>query len=127
MAELLEGTAALEPFIGRIKHENELEAKHAGKLHKDAFEEARRLAREMGTADPELRKVILFGSALPGRMFRSDSDVDLAVVGGHAACFERIADASTFHVDIVVLDDVRDGIKESILKEGLVLYEASKS
>jgi len=127
MATVRTGTSILDPFIARIKRENESEAKRTEKLHAEAFEEAHRLAHQMGAADPALSKVILFGSALPGRVFRSDSDIDLAVVGGNMACLQRIAERSTFHVDIVSLDDMRAGIREGILREGLVMYVATES
>ncbi|MDX9958888.1 MAG: hypothetical protein RBT68_10655 [Spirochaetia bacterium] len=71
---------ALRLFIDRMRRENEVEADLAARLQREARAEALRLGAEMGKADPDLRKVVLFGSALPGRDFRIDSDIDLAVV-----------------------------------------------
>ncbi|MEI6389246.1 MAG: hypothetical protein WCQ50_21785, partial [Spirochaetota bacterium] len=96
MGNSTEDDSLLRPFIDRIRRENEIESEQVADLHVEAFEEAKRLGIEMGRADPCLRKVVLFGSALPDRDFRSDSDIDLAIVGGDRAGLERIAAASPF-------------------------------
>jgi len=70
---------ALSPFADRIRRENEAETKLAEKLQQTAFAEANRLGQEMGNFDPQLTKVIPFGSALPGRDFRSQTDFDIVI------------------------------------------------
>lgn len=71
-------------------------------------------------------KVILFGSRARGD-FRRTSDIDLAVMGGD---FDRFAldvseETSTLlEYDIVDLgQEVQQELRESIRKEGTVLYE----
>ncbi len=118
---------SLAPFIARIRRENEIEADRACELHARAFDEACRLAREMGKADPSLRKVILFGSALPGRAFRIDSDIDLAILGGSLTLFERRAASSRFRIDITRLDDMRPAVRDRVMTEGQVLYATPES
>jgi len=118
---------ALNPYVNRIRRENAIEAAAVERLHSQALGEAHRLAAEMGEADPTLRKVLLFGSALPERGYRIDSDIDIAVIGGDQALLERVAERSSFHVDIIAIDDARPGIKESIMNEGLVIYAATES
>lgn len=81
----------------------------------------------MGRADTKLEKVVLFGSALPGRTFRRDSDIDLAIKGGNRALLEHVVVNSSFAVDLIDLDDARPGILESIEKEGVVVYAAPKN
>ena len=115
------------PFASRIRRENAIEAAEAARLHAQALDEACRLAVEMGKADPTLRKVMLFGSAIPGREYRTDSDIDIAIFGGNQALLERLIEHSSFQVDIIAIEDARPGIKESIMKEGLVIYAATES
>ena len=122
MGNSTEDDSLLRPFIDRIRRENEIESEQVADLHVEAFEEAKRLGIEMGRADPCLRKVVLFGSALPDRDFRSDSDIDLAIVGGDRAGLERIAAASPFSVDILELEAARAGIRKTIEEEGVVVY-----
>ena len=117
----------VEPYIRRIRQENRIETERAAELHSRAYAEARRLAQEMGKADGDLKKVILFGSALPGRVFRIDSDIDLAISGGNRALLERVAAKSSFSVDLLDLNDARSAILESIQKEGVVVYAAPEN
>lgn len=113
---------SMVPYINRIRRENRLEEEHICRLHALAYAEAQRIAREMGKADPGLKKVILFGSTLPGREFRSNSDIDLAVIGGNRARLENVAASSSFSVDLLELNDARSAIIAGIEKEGVVLY-----
>ncbi|OHD26338.1 MAG: hypothetical protein A2Y38_00115 [Spirochaetes bacterium GWB1_59_5] len=81
----------------------------------------------MGRADSSLGEVILFGSALPGRAFRRDSDIDLAIKGGNRVLLEHVVVDSSFAVDLIDLEDARTGILESIEKEGVVVYAAPEN
>ena len=73
-----------------------------------------------------VNKVILFGSRARGD-FRRTSDIDLAVSGGDFNRFALDVDEETqtlLEFDIVNLDgEMQDELRESICKEGRVLYE----
>ena len=73
-----------------------------------------------------VEKVILFGSRARGD-FRRTSDIDIAVTGGDFARFALDVDEETstlLEYDIVNLDrDMQEELRESIEKEGRVLYE----
>ncbi len=112
------------PFVERIRRDNAEEDKALKILHEKAYAEAFRLGLAMGKIDPTLVRVILYGSALPDRPFRADSDIDLAVVGGNLPLLERLAVDCPFKVDIVSLADVRPGIKARIEAEGIEVYAA---
>jgi predicted nucleotidyltransferase len=126
MDKVAENDGASWPYAKRIRRENTIEAAEATRLQAQALDEARLLAAEMGKADPTLKKAVLFGSALPGREYRTDSDIDIATIGGHHALLERIAGHSSFNVDIIAIEDARPGIKERIMEEGLVIYAATE-
>ena len=85
------------------------------------IEEIRTFARKYN-----IDKVILFGSRARGD-YRRTSDIDLAVVGGDFARFALDVDEETstlLEYDIVDLDsDMQDELRESIRKEGRILYE----
>ena len=74
----------------------------------------------------DIEKVILFGSRARGD-FRRTSDIDIAVTGGDFARFALDVDEETstlLEYDIVNLDrDMQDELRESIEKEGRILYE----
>lgn len=73
-----------------------------------------------------VRKVILFGSRARGD-FKRVSDIDLAVEGGEFARFALDVEEDTstlLEYDIVDLDrDIQQELRESIRREGKVLYE----
>ena len=74
----------------------------------------------------DIRKVILFGSRARGD-YRERSDIDLAVFGQDYPCFSLDVDDTTstlLKYDFVDMDhSVQKELKESIEKEGIVLYE----
>lgn len=85
------------------------------------IEEICGLARKYG-----VNKVILFGSRARGD-FRRTSDIDLAVEGGDIDRFSMDVNEETstlLEYDIVNLDrDIQQELRDSIEKEGRVLYE----
>jgi predicted nucleotidyltransferase len=79
--------------------------------------------------NPHVEKVILFGSRARGDQ-RERSDIDLAVVGAEIADSEwtdiwsYVDDAPTLlGIDLVRFEEAPDTLRESILKEGIALYE----
>ena len=87
----------------------------------EVIEEIQKLAQKYGVA-----KVILFGSRARGD-FKRTSDIDIAVTGGDFVRFALDVDEETstlLEYDIVDLDsDMQDELRESIRKEGSILYE----
>lgn len=90
-------------------------------IRPEVIEEIRNLAQKY-----DIEKVILFGSRARGD-FRRKSDIDIAVTGGDFSRFALDVDEETstlLEYDIVNLDrDMQEELRESIEKEGRVLYE----
>ena len=90
-------------------------------IRPEVIEEIRKLAQKY-----DIEKVILFGSRARGD-FRRTSDIDIAVTGGDFSRFALDVDEETstlLEYDIVNLDrDMQEELRESIEKEGRVLYE----
>lgn len=90
-------------------------------IREEVIEEIRKLAVKYG-----MEKVILFGSRARGDFHRT-SDIDLAVQGGNFARFalDVAEEVSTLlQFDIVNLSgSVQDELAESIVREGVALYE----
>jgi predicted nucleotidyltransferase len=117
-------TGELKAIVDRLNRDNARAAAQAAEAQRNAFIVARELAEQMGAEDPSLRRVILFGSTVPGRRYRVDSDIDLAIDGGDRTRLERLAMRIPQTVDIIEIDDLRPGIRDRVLTEGVVLYEA---
>ncbi|MEX2445273.1 MAG: nucleotidyltransferase domain-containing protein [Alkalispirochaeta sp.] len=114
----------LQAIVHRLNRENARAAARVADAQREAYRAARELAVRMGTEDASVRQVILFGSTLPGRRYRNDSDIDFAVEGGDRALLERLAADGPRTVDIIGIDELRPGIRDRVLAEGEVLYEA---
>ena len=86
--------------------------------------EIRSLAREH-----HVKRVILFGSRAQGDFHRT-SDIDLAVPGGDIVSFALDVEDRTWTLlkyDVVNMDQpVQEELKESIEKEGVLLYEEGR-
>lgn len=74
----------------------------------------------------DLERVILFGSRARGD-YRSRSDIDLAVSGGNIISFSLGVEeelSTLLEFDVVNLDGtVQKELRESIEREGIVIYE----
>lgn len=83
--------------------------------------EIQELAKKYG-----VEKIILFGSRARGD-FKRTSDIDLAVKGGDFTRFALDVDEETstlLKYDIIDLDrDIQDELRESIQKDGRIIYE----
>jgi len=117
------GDEEVQAIVRRLNVENRRAQARAADAQRRAYETARELAARMGAEDSSLRRVILFGSTVPGGWYRADSDIDLAVDGGDRPFLERLAAGVPWSVDIVQLDDLRPGIRDRVLAEGVLLYE----
>jgi len=63
----------LQAIVDRLNRDNARYAEQARRAHQEAYALAGALAARLGAADPTVRRVILFGSALPGRPAHSSS------------------------------------------------------
>lgn len=90
-------------------------------IKEEVLEEINQLARKYA-----IKKVILFGSRARSD-FHKTSDIDLAVSGGNKTMFYLDVEEKTSTLlmfDMVDLDaDIQPELRESIEREGVVIYE----
>ena len=88
------------------------------------LQEIRKLAEQY-----HVKRVVLFGSRARGDFHRT-SDIDLAVSGGDIVSFALDVEDKTWTLlkyDVVNMDQpVQKELKESIEKEGVLLYEEGR-
>lgn len=120
----MEPSADLRAIVDRLNRDNARAASRVADAQRLAYQAACRLAAQMGAEDSTLRRVVLFGSTLPGRRYRAGSDIDLAVEGGDRAHLERLAADLPQAVDVIGIEDLRPAIRDRVLEEGIVLYDA---
>ena len=91
-----------------------------------AHQEIDSLVAKFREADPALSTIILFGSLARNDVHSPDFDIDLAVRCSPVKFLAIVAIAldSSFSVDVVDLSTADDRIKASIVRDGVVLYEA---
>jgi len=92
---------------------------------KEARTHGTELARKIAEYDPQVTKIVGFGSVFDERLpFTFRSDIDLAVAGGTIIGW-KIAEQSPWDVDFVELEDQDKSMVDAILASGVVLYERS--
>jgi predicted nucleotidyltransferase len=106
------------------RNRRELDAlrQHQADRLRRARDEARRLTEAFRAADPEIGRVVLFGSVATGDVGSREFDIDLAV---HSREYLRLVSVvldSPFRVDLVDLDAVREPMRRAIERDGKVLY-----
>ena len=88
-----------------------------------ALAEVARLKAEFVKIDPDLKRLVLFGSLAEGRANTPHFDIDLAVESElYMKLLARALD-SEFTVDLVDLNNVRPNILAEIERYGKILYE----
>jgi predicted nucleotidyltransferase len=90
--------------------------------------EARRavteLARRLVEVDPEISRIVLFGSLAEQEIpANEDFDIDLAVETERYLELAAVAEACPFPVDLVDLHNVREAVAREIRTYGTVLYD----
>ena len=92
---------------------------------RDARHEAYRLSQLLA-AEFDARRVYLFGSFAWGPEMRPDSDLDLAVEGlprgKRVFAHARLSNQTHYTVDLVLLERLRELLRNRILKSGILLY-----
>lgn len=111
-----------ERYAAGLRRENEREREQITRDASLAREEAERLARRIGAADPNVRSVYLFGSLASGEPRSIDFDIDLAIEGGDVFAAEEVAESASFPVDVVALDRLPKATRERVLATGRRLY-----
>ncbi len=90
----------------------------------EAMHEAERLIQEFRNRDPELKRIVLFGSLASGAPRNPDFDIDLSFEGRELYACTAIALNSPFKVDLVDYRSLPDFMQEEIDTHGRILYEA---
>ena len=91
----------------------------------DLRSEAGRLASLMVECDPGIKRIRLFGSVLPRRTLRSDSDLDIAVEGAtRFSDLRRTVEESDWPVDLIEWETMPESIRNVVARDAEVLYES---
>jgi len=93
----------------------------------EAFQEALRLTEEFKRIDPNLEKIVLFGSLARDSVRNLHFDIDLSFVGKELYCCTAIAMDSVFKVDLVDYTTLPHSIQKEIDEQGVVLYDSKSS
>lgn len=89
-----------------------------------ARSEIERLVVEFRRADPDLRRVALFGSLARDSVRSPEFDIDLAVDSSRYMTLLGIALDSGFKVDLVDLSTASRYIRDAVDRDGVEIYRA---
>jgi len=84
------------------------------------------LVRAFRDIDPDIERIVLFGSLARGGVRTEHFDIDVAVRSGRYLRLVAWALDQEFKIDVIDLDDARECIAERIRSEGQVLYAAGE-
>ena len=109
-----------------VAAENRRNAAHRRMLsrRRDALRtEARRLVPLLLACDPGITRIRLFGSVLPGRRIRTESDLDLVIEGStrFSECL-RVVEESEWPVDLIAWEDLSELVRNVVDRDAEVLY-----
>ncbi len=113
----------IQGIVEEIKRGNKDEKRRIKERIGQAIEEVERLKEDFLKIDPNMERMILFGSLGEGRIESVDFDIDIAVKSDKYYRLTGRALESDFKVDVVDLDSVHKIIKKNIIENGKVVYE----
>jgi predicted nucleotidyltransferase len=90
----------------------------------EARGEIERLVADFRAHDPDLRRVVLFGSIARGRVKRPSFDIDLAVDSDRYLELVDVALDSSFDVDLFDLTWCSDYVRDAVERYGVEVYRA---
>jgi len=91
----------------------------------DARRIATELAQHIGSQDPTVKCIYLFGSLNTDIPRNPDFDIDLALDGGDVLRAMELAEESAFPVDIVRLQQLPPHVVRKVTSDGTALYRRS--
>jgi predicted nucleotidyltransferase len=115
-----------EAFLLGIAAQRKKEAQKYEKTRQQRLEwaraEARRIAVLMAEIDPEIKRILLFGSLAREYDFTTLSDIDLLVYGGNPSLYEPVACSDAIKIDVIAQQEMQPAFKELILSEAKELF-----
>ncbi|MDH7578675.1 MAG: nucleotidyltransferase domain-containing protein [Bacillota bacterium] len=122
-------TSQFEEYLAGHKRRARVEEKFLAARKREAWEKAKRLAKELPLFFP-LRRIYLFGSLTNGH-FSTFSDIDIALEGldekDHLRALTAAENiARPFRVDVILLEEAPLSLKRKIYSQGVIIYEQGK-
>jgi len=114
--------------IAWLNQQNTLEKKRIQKLRRKAFEALPGIVDFLLSEDPEISKIILFGSLTnkPYEKLHLGFDIDLAVHCSKDKYYHLVSSIqyiTEFKIDLVDIDSLRPFFRQKVMETGIVLYE----
>jgi predicted nucleotidyltransferase len=116
----------LARIAANFNRHNKLEDKRIRIRVREAKTEVQQLVRRFREIDPDVDRIVLFGSLAEGTVFSLYFDIDLAVRSRRYLELVSCGLNSSFSVDVVDLDNLAEPIRSAVEKYGKVLYEKKK-
>ena len=121
-----EELSRLSRIARQIRRQNRVEQKYLRTRLREARLEVKRLIAQFREIDPDLERVILFGSLARNTIRGLQFDIDLAVRSEQLLKLVACGLRSSFQVDVVDLDRLPPSIRQAIEEHGEMIY-AKKS
>ena len=120
------GEQSLERIAQAVRRRNRQAEQFLEQKKRRAHREVDRLVAEFLDIDPDLDKVLLFGSLARNQVRSEYFDIDLAVRSNRFLQLVACGLRSTFSVELVELDRVPAPMRTAIKRYGKIVYEKKK-
>jgi predicted nucleotidyltransferase len=94
---------------------------------RQAYAFLKELVKAFRTLDPEVEKIVLFGSLAKGKPKSLDFDIDVAVRSSRYLKLVSWTLDQPWKIDLVDLDEVSESLLAGLEDTGVVLYEKNRS
>jgi predicted nucleotidyltransferase len=115
-----------EPYRKEWKKRSDWADRQNEERFAEAMEFLPKLVASFREIDPDLDKIILFGSLAKGKPKRADFDIDVAVRSDRYFRMVAWALDQVWKIDVVDLDAIGNTILSHIESEGRTLYEKDR-
>ena len=92
-----------------------------------AGREVTRLVELFRTIDPDLGRIVLFGSLATGRITRPDFDIDLSFEGKEYYACVAAALESPFRVDLIDYRAAAPHIRDAVDRQGVIVHDPQRA
>ena len=115
----------ISPYVETIRRRMARETRRREQLVERSGREIESLVTDFRKIDPDIRKIVLFGSLATQTVRSSSFDIDLAVDCTRTRYLEIVSRAldSPYSVDVVEMVAAPKFIRDSVERYGQVLYE----
>ena len=114
---------SLQKIVDETRRSNKEYDKRLEQLVAQALDEIPNMVAQIKRIDPDVSKVVLFGSLATNTVRSFEFDIDLAISSKKIFRIAAWSEDQDFPIDVVDIDTLSPDFRHVVEEEGTVLYE----